>query len=271
MPQSRHHRSTKHVQHHLLTTSPPSAASTLSTLPAPLPAQSRSSPAAPPACASLTSPLPSSHQASAHISAPPPHTASSRSPRFPPPRRASSISSLANLRSFHRSRNRVPSSRNQSHHQLRRSSKRRRTLRRIQHPHSSARSRPDINQSSALSNRAHNRIHRARNRRQLSPHRRRHPAILAVHQPRNLSRRHAIEIPRRRIPFFRQSLFCEQPRRALIFLRLGSHSRIIQVMQKVPWRSQLWLCGSKHSNSLSTNVSRARISYARKRLIPAIH
>src|SRR5229473_2551659 len=98
------------------------------------------------------------------------------------------------LRPFHRSRNRAPPPRNQRHHQLRRSPKRRRTLRRIQHAHPPARSRPHINQPPTLSNPIHNRIHSPRNRRQLPSHGHRHLAVLAIHQPHYLSRRHAIEI-----------------------------------------------------------------------------
>src|SRR5229473_4620514 len=107
---------------------------------------------------------------------------------------------------FHRSRTPPPSPRNQRHHQLRRSPKRRRTFRRIQPTHPSARSRSHIKQPPALSNPADNRIHSPRNRRNLPPHRNRHPAVFAIHQPHNLHRRHAVQIPRRRIPLFRQPM-----------------------------------------------------------------
>jgi hypothetical protein len=39
--------------------------------------------------------------------------------------------------------------------------------------------------------------------------------------------------------------------RALSFLRLGSHSRIIQVAEKIPWHSHSWLCASDKSDQLS--------------------
>src|SRR5713226_1254959 len=100
------------------------------------------------------------------------------------------------LRPCHGSGDRPPSSRNQRLHQLRRSPKGRWTLRRIQHSHSPARSGPHINQPSAPSSPTHNRIHCARNRRQLSPHRHCHLSVLAIHQAHNLRRRHAIKISR---------------------------------------------------------------------------
>src|SRR5580704_521972 len=111
------------------------------------------------------------------------------------------------LRTFHRPRNRPPSSRNQRPHHLRRNSKRRRALRRIHHSHPPARPRPHINQPPPLSNPRHNCIHRPRNRPRLPPHSRRHFAVLPIHQPPNLQRAHPIELPRRRISLFRIPAF----------------------------------------------------------------
>src|SRR5713101_3345837 len=163
------------------------------------------------------------------------------------------------LRPFHRSRNRPPSPRNQRHHQLRRSPKRRRTLRRIQHAHPPARSRPHLNQPPALSNPAHNRIHRPRNRRQLPPNSRRHPTVLAIHQPHDLPRRHAIKIFGSRVSLLGASA---------VFL-LRRHHRIIAAHRK-PSRIHYWknasLVNAKHSNASLTNISSTGISYARKRL-----
>src|SRR5580704_5252310 len=107
------------------------------------------------------------------------------------------------FRAFHRPCHSPPPPRNQSDHLLSRNPKRRRTLRRIQHRHPPARSRPHINQTPAAAHRRNNRIHRPRNRRQLLPHRRSHAPILAVHQPHNLRRRHPIEILRHRQPRLR--------------------------------------------------------------------
>src|ERR1700731_4240340 len=153
------------------------------------------------------------------------------------------------LRPFHRSSNRAPSPRNQRLHQLRRSPKRRRTFRSIQHSHSPARSRPHINQPPALSNRPHNRIHRPRNRRNLPPHRRPNLLVLAVHQPHDLRCRHAVEILRRRIPLFRAATL-----RAPVFSGLRRHCRIIQASESVPWHSHSWLCASDKRNGLSAGT-----------------
>src|SRR5208282_1495875 len=119
--------------------------------------------------------------------------------QFQPPQIPRSIRRRI-LRTFHRPGDRPPSARNQRHHLLPRNPKRRRTLRRIQHRHPPARSRPHINQPSAFAHRSDNRVHRSRNRRQLAPYSCRHIAILAVHQPHNLQRRHAIELLRSRQP-----------------------------------------------------------------------
>src|SRR5947208_1292678 len=146
----------------------------------------------------------------------------------------------------------MPQPRHHRLHQARRSPKRRRTRRRIQHSHSPTRPRPHVKQPAPLSNPADNRLHRARNRRRLSSHGDCHFAVLAIHQPHNLLRRHAVQIPRRRIPLFRkpvidkpisfepsffrprffQSKFRLVALRAFAFLGLGSHSRIIQAAEK---------------------------------------
>src|SRR5579863_9008795 len=110
------------------------------------------------------------------------------------------------FRAFHRPRHRWRSSRNERPHRLMRNPKRRRHFRRIQHAHSPARSRSDINQLPARAHRRNNRVHRPRNRRQLPLHRLRHLAILAVHQLHNLQRRHAVQRLRSRQPLLRPSL-----------------------------------------------------------------
>src|SRR5258708_1351210 len=159
---------------------------------------------------------------------------------------------------FHRLGNRASPPRNQRLHQLWRSPKRRRALGRIQHSHPPARSRLHINQPSAVSNPVHNCIHRSRNRRILSSHRHRHLAVLAVHQPHNLPRRHAVQILRRRIPLFRATAFREHA-----LFCVGGHGRIISVCCNAPLicpGTNTSLVNAKHSNSPSARISTAGVS-----------
>src|SRR5437667_849050 len=194
------------------------------------------------------------------------------------------------LRSFHCVGNRAPAPGNERLHQFRRSPKRRRTFRRVQHSHSSARPCSHIKEPSASSNPVHNRVHGTRNRRQLSPHSDCHFAVLTIHQPHNLHRRHAVQVSRRRIPLFRQPMvdkedffgpifygpmFLVLALRALAFLRLESHHRIISAQSQAPRAprqkkvSFAPLVNAKDSNSALIK-SRPGQSAMLKLLVPAI-
>src|SRR6266705_2267194 len=109
-----------------------------------------------------------------------------------------------------------------------------RAFRRIQHRHPPARSRPCVNQPPTFADPVHNRVHRPRNRANLSPHRRRHLAVLAVHQSHDLQRRHPIKVFRSRIPLFREPVIRAATIRAPVFFSLRGHHRIISVR----WNTQ---------------------------------
>src|SRR6267143_965878 len=175
------------------------------------------------------------------------------------------------LRPFHRPGNRSPSTRNQRLHLFLRNPKRRRTFRRIQHRHSPARSRPHINQPPPVLHPPHNDIHCSRNRRNLPPHRHRNLAVLSIHQPHDLQRRHAVKILGRRIPLFceamlSQEMIRESALRAPAFLRLGSHPRIIQASENVPFHSHSWLCASDKCNGLRTCTMNDHASRSLRRI-----
>src|SRR5262249_24768781 len=96
------------------------------------------------------------------------------------------------LCTLYRASHRSPPARNRRHHPRTRNPKRRRHFRCVQHRHPPTRPSPHIKQPPTIAQRRHNRIHRPRNRVQLASHRDRHFAVLTIHQPHKLDRRHPI-------------------------------------------------------------------------------
>src|SRR5262249_39535353 len=95
---------------------------------------------------------------------------------------------------FHRVRNRSAPACNQRLHCPSRHAESRRTLGSIQNCKSSARTRAHINQSSALAQTFHNRVHSSCNFRNLASHGHRDLLVFVVHQLDHLQRFHPVQI-----------------------------------------------------------------------------
>src|SRR5690349_7185611 len=148
------------------------------------------------------------------------------------------------LRPFHGLRNRPPSSANQPLPQLGGSPKPRLALPRIQHRHAPARPRSHITQPPAFLNPRHNRAHRPRNRWSLSADRDRHLAVFAVYQRDNLLRSHAVEILRGWISLFGQpGFFGDKSSRGL------GHPYIIAMRREILGLEPLVPCAREQSET----------------------